>query len=120
MPRLDERIAGLPYRHGWYLANISNKNPLEFNAISHIDLKTGKRTVRTFDPGDAADEPIFVPRSASAPEGDGHVIALVYRAETNTSELLILDAQDIAGEPAAVLKMPRRVPAGFHGNFVPA
>jgi hypothetical protein len=72
------------------------------------------------DPGDAAGEPIFVPRSASAPEGDGYIIALVYRAATNTSELLILYAQDIAGEPAAVLKLPRRVPAGLHGDFVAA
>jgi carotenoid cleavage dioxygenase len=119
MPRFDERLAGLPYRNGWYLANIGSKN-LGFNAIAHIDLKTGKRAQRVLDPGDAADEPIFVPRSASAPEGDGYVIALVYRAATNTSELLILNAQDIAGEPATVLKLPRRVPAGFHGNFVPA
>ena len=63
---------------------------------------------------------VFVPRSASAPEGDGYIIALVYCAATNTSELLILNAQDIAGEPAAVLKMPRCVPAGTHGSFVPA
>jgi carotenoid cleavage dioxygenase len=120
MPRFDERLAGLPYRHGWYLANIGNKNPLVFNAIAYIDLKTGRRVQRALDPGDAADEPIFVPRSASAPEGDGYVITLVYRAVTNTSELLILHAQDIAGEPAAVVKVPRRVPGGFHGNFVPA
>jgi carotenoid cleavage dioxygenase-like enzyme len=64
--------------------------------------------------GDAADEPVFVPRSASAPEGDGCIIALVFRAATNTSELLILNTHEIAGEPAAVLKLPRRVPAGFH------
>ena len=118
MPRFDERLAGLPYRHGWYMANIGSKNPLVHNAIAHIDLKTGKRAERMLDPGDAAGEPVFVPRSASAPEGDGYIIALVYRAATNTSELLILNAQDIAGEPAAVLKLPRRVPAGFHGNFV--
>jgi carotenoid cleavage dioxygenase-like enzyme len=65
-------------------------------------------------------EPVFVPRSASAPEGDGYVISLVHRAATNTGELLILDAQDIAGVPATVLKLPGRVPAGFHGNFVAA
>jgi hypothetical protein len=47
-------------------------------------------------------------------------IALVYRAATNASELLILHAQDIAGEPATILKLPRRVPAGFHGSFVAA
>lgn len=119
MPRFDDRLAGRPYRHGWYLASVSSGNPLCFNAIAHIDLKTGKRTVRTLDPGDSADEPVFVPRCATAPEGDGYVISLAYRAATNTSELLILNAQDIAGEPAAVLKLPRRVPAGFHGSFVP-
>jgi carotenoid cleavage dioxygenase len=120
MPRFDERHAGLPYRHGWYLANADNNNPLVFNAIVHIDLKTGQRDQRVLDAGDAADEPVFVPRSAAAPEGDGYVVVLIYRAVSNTSELLILNAQDIAGEPAAVLKLPRRVPAGFHGNFVGA
>jgi carotenoid cleavage dioxygenase-like enzyme len=120
MPRFDERLAGVPYRYGWYLANTSNKNSLEFNAIAHIDLLTGKRSERVLDLGDAANEPVFVPRSATAPEGDGYIISLVHRAASGTGELLILNAQDIAGEPAAVLKVPRRVPAGFHGNFVPA
>ena len=119
MPRIDDRRAGLPYRHGWYWANLGAKDAMR-NAIAHIDVKTGKRAMRLFDPADGPGEPVFVPRSASAPEGDGYVIALVYRAASNTSELLILNAQDIGGEPAAVLKIPRRVPAGFHGNFVPA
>ena len=76
--------------------------------------------MRTLDPWDAAGEPVFVPRSAAAPEGDGYIISVVYRAATNTSELLILNAQDIAGEPAAVLKVPRGVPLGTHGSFVAA
>jgi carotenoid cleavage dioxygenase-like enzyme len=120
MPRLDDRFAGLPYRHGWYLANIDSKYPLMHDAIAHIDLATGKRTVRMLEAGDAASEPVFVPRRPEAPEGDGYIIVLVYRAASDTSELLILNAQDIAGEPAAVLKLPRRVPGGTHGNFVPA
>jgi carotenoid cleavage dioxygenase-like enzyme len=117
LPRYDERFAGLPYRHGWYIANISG-DPLSHNAIAHIDLKTGKRIERILDRGDVVGEPLFVPRAASAPEGDGYIIVLVYRAATNTSELLILNAQDIAGEPVTVLKLPRHVPGGFHGNFV--
>jgi carotenoid cleavage dioxygenase-like enzyme len=120
MPRFDERFAGLPYRHGWYMANIDCKYPLVHDAIAHIDLKTGRRAVRTLAPWDAAGEPVFVPRSASAPEGDGYIISVVYRAATNSSELLILNAQDIAGEPAAVLKVLRRVPLGTHGSFVAA
>lgn len=100
------------------MTNVGSYNPLVHNAIAHIDLKTGKRIERVLDVGDAAGEPVFVPRSESAVEGDGYVLTLVYRAAANTSELLILNAQDIAGEPATVLKLPRRVPAGFHGNFV--
>jgi carotenoid cleavage dioxygenase len=119
-PRFDERRAGLPYRHGWFAANIGSKNPLVFNAVAHIDLKTGKRAERALNPGDSVGEPIFVPRSASAEEGDGYILALVHRAASDHSELLILNAQDIAGEPQAVVKLPRRVPAGFHGNWVPA
>src|SRR5262245_53014824 len=74
--------------------------------------------VRMLDPWDAAGEPAFVPRAADAPEGDGYIISVVYRAATNSSELLILNAQDIAGEPAAALKVPRRVPlAGISHGF---
>ena len=121
MPRVDERFAGLPYRHGWYMANIEQPAPDgSHDAIAHIDLKTGQRAVRMLDPRDAAGEPVFVPRSASAPEGDGYIISLVYRAATNTGELLILNAQDIAGEPAAVLKVPRRVPACTTATLLPA
>ncbi len=119
MPRFDERFAGLPYRHGWYIANIGCKHPLMHNAIAHIDLKCGRRTVRTLVPWDAAGKPVFVPRSPDAPQGNGYIISVVYRAATNSSELLILNAQEIAGEPAAVLKVPRRVPPGTHGTFVP-
>jgi carotenoid cleavage dioxygenase len=120
MPRMDERFAGLPYRHGWYMANIGSTDPQLHNAIVHLDFKTGRRAERVLGPGDAAGEPVFVSRSASAPEGDGYIVALVYRAAIDASELLILHAQDVGGEPAAVLKIPRPVPAGFHGNFVPS
>ena len=111
---------GLPYRHGWYAANVGNKNPLVFNSVAHLDLKTGKRVVRSFAPGDSVGEPIFVPRARDAEEGDGYVLALVHGGASNTSALMILHAQDIASEPAAVLELPRRVPAGFHGNWVAA
>ena len=35
-----------------------------------------------------------------------------------TTELVILDAADFEGEPQARVKIPHRVPPGFHGNWV--
>ena len=88
-----------------------------FDSIAHVDLKTGKRTTYSFAAGDAPGEPVFVPRSAEAPEGDGWVIATVYRAAENRSDLVIFDAQALAAGPIAIAKVPRRVPFGFHGNW---
>ena len=53
-----------------------------------------------------------------ADEDDGWVMSYVYQPERDKSEVLILNGQDIAGEPAAVIELPVRVPAGFHGNWV--
>jgi carotenoid cleavage dioxygenase len=117
-PRIDERFAGLPYRHYWQAANVDLRETLLFDSLAHMDLQTKRETVRTFSGSDSVGEPIFVPRSAEAPEGDGWILALVHRAAQMRSDLLILNAQDIAGEPVAVLELPCRVPAGFHGSWV--
>jgi len=116
-PRFDERRAGLPYRHGWFAASASGSTGLKFDSIAHIDHQTGQKAIHTFGNGDAPGEPIFIPRSADAPEGDGWLIALVYRALEDRSDFVVLDALDIAKGPIAVAKLPRRVPFGFHGNW---
>ena len=41
----------------------------------------------------------------------------VYDRATDRSELAILDAQTL--QDVASIKLPHRVPAGFHGNWVP-
>ncbi|HZL00030.1 MAG TPA: carotenoid oxygenase family protein [Caulobacteraceae bacterium] len=116
-PRFDERRAGLAYRHGWFAGSSQRPGDFRFNAIAHIDLVTGKRTAHELASSDAAGEPVFVPRSADAPEGDGWVIAVVYRGNEDRSDFLVFDAQDIPGGPLAAARIPRRVPFGFHGSW---
>jgi carotenoid cleavage dioxygenase len=36
---------------------------------------------------------------------------------TEQSELVILDARDVEGDPVARVKMAARVPIGFHANW---
>jgi len=91
-----------------------------FDSIAHVDLKTGKRTTYRFAAGDAPGEPVFAPRSADAPEGDGWVIAVVYRGGEDRSDLAVFDAGAIEKGPIGVAKLPRRIPFGFHGNWRPA
>ncbi|HWO68938.1 MAG TPA: carotenoid oxygenase family protein, partial [Umezawaea sp.] len=57
------------------------------------------------------------PRDASAGEDDGVLMGFVYDRHTDRSELAIVDAQSL--QDVASIKLPHRVPAGFHGNWVP-
>jgi len=119
-PRFDERKAGEAYRHGFYAADPTNSRSVKLNAIAHIDLQTGRRQVYALTGGDMTSEPVFTPRSDTAAEGDGWLTAVVWRAAENRSDLLVFEAQDVAKGPIATAKLPRRVPFGFHGNWVSA
>jgi len=116
-PRLDERRAGLSYRHGYFAADTKDTGKVIFNAVAHIDFATGKRAIHLLPDGDVPGEPIFVPKSEAAGEGEGWLIALIYRGAEDRSDFVVYDAGDVAKGPIGTARLPRRVPFGFHGNW---
>jgi carotenoid cleavage dioxygenase-like enzyme len=116
-PRFDERFAGLPYRHGWFAAKSRGARDIRFDAIAHIDHSSGRRSIYAFPAGDSPGEPVFVPRRPDADEGDGWLVAVVYRAGEDRSDFAVFEALDVAKGPIALAKLPGRVPFGFHGNW---
>lgn len=117
-PRVDPRRETLKHRHAWYGVDRLSANTTGLDTLAHLDLATGRRQLYELHDGDLTSEPVFAPRSPDAAEGDGWVTAVVWRAAENRSDLLVFEAQDIAKGPIAVAEMPRRVPFGFHGNWV--
>lgn len=111
-PRFDERFNGYAYRH-LYMAGFGSSKEV-FDRIVHYDLKQGKQTVHGFGK-DVPTEPVFVPRSSE--EGDGYLLVVVYRTDEDRSDVVILDAQHVDAEPLATIKIPHRIPFGFHGCF---
>src|SRR3989441_3913069 len=122
-PRVDERRLGRKHRYGYMAAlgpdALDGGMPV-FTALRKYDLVGGGIEERQLGAGTGASEPLFVPRAANADEDDGYVVTLVYDQARNASEFLILAASDIAGDPVARVRLPNRVPYGFHGNWVPA
>jgi len=116
-PRLDERRTGLSYRHGYFAANSLDDGRVMFDAIAHFDHATGKRKTWRFTKGEVPGEPVFIPRNESAPEGDGWLVATLYKPGSDTSDFVVFDATDIAKGPVGAAHLPRRVPFGFHGNW---
>jgi carotenoid cleavage dioxygenase-like enzyme len=117
-PRFDERRAGLSYRHGWFAASARSQSEMMFDSLAHIDFARGVRQVYTFPHGDVPGEPVFVPRGPN--EADGWILSVVYRSAENRSDVALFEALDISRGPIGLVKLPRRVPFGFHGNWVPS
>ncbi|KAF9909668.1 hypothetical protein BX616_011099 [Lobosporangium transversale] len=101
--------------------------------LKRIEEQTGQ--IHIFGPHIYAGEALFVPNSPredgkELEEDDGHLLVYVYderqmenglaKANKQVTELWIFDAKNIGQdiEPVAKVRIPRRVPYGFHGLHV--
>ena len=59
-----------------------------------------------------AQEPIFCPRPGAKEEDEGWILTMVYDCKTDSSQLVILDAQNLKAGPVARIKLQHRIPYG--------
>lgn len=81
------------------------------------DLVEGGREVHDFGADRHPGEFVFVPAHGDAGD-DGWLIGFVIDERTDTTELVILNAARFEGAPVATVRLPHRVPPGFHGNWI--
>lgn len=121
-PRVDERVIGLKHRYGWAVGSRPDGSEREgmdaASVVMRYDMQTGGSTYHDFGPTAQAGEFVFVPRSDAAAEDDGYAMGYVYEQSTDSSTLVILDGANPSDTPVATVKMPRRVPHGFHGSWI--
>ena len=115
-PRVCDTVVGLKNRYG-YAAAFAGNQPYGAGIMKY-DLENGTSAYHDLQGGQGS-EPVFVKNPDGASEDDGWVMAYVYQPEIDRSEVVILDAQAMDQEPVARIHLPTRVPAGFHGNWVP-
>ena len=58
------------------------------------------------------------PENPEAEEDDGYMVTYVHDEIKDVSKFLVMDAKSPELEVLAAVKLPRRVPCGFHGMFV--
>ncbi len=86
-------------------------------AILKLDLHIQERQIHSFAPSGYVSEPIFVPNPNSENEDAGWVLTLVYDGSKHRSTLAILDGENLAKEPVALLHLKHHVPYGLHGSW---
>jgi carotenoid cleavage oxygenase len=120
-PRADERLATRKHRFGYSAAVTIEAmgRPDDGSTLLKYDMERGTVEEHRFAPGSVPSEFVFVPAHDGAGEDEGWLLGYVYDGATGTSALEVLDAHDVAAAPVARVKLPVRVPAGFHGNWIP-
>jgi carotenoid cleavage dioxygenase len=117
-PRVDPRREGLPHRFG-YAVQFDDLLGYASPGLVQYDLARGTTKLHAFGAGRVPGEGVFVPASPRAGEDEGWVISYVYDPARDASELVILDASSFDKPPVASVRLPARVPFGFHGNWIP-
>ena len=99
-----------------------------FDAVQRLDVSNprGPHHARLMPPGVFPSEVAFVPKrrkdeeKAEKREEEGYLVYLEYDASRHASDVVVLDAGDVAGAEIARVALPFHVPHTFHGEFEPS
>lgn len=117
-PRIADDRVGLENRFS-YTASFHYEAEPHHTELYKYDSTTGNRGTFRLPEGSTCGEPVFVRRGADG-EDDGFLMTFVHDRTRGASSLMILDARDVPGGAIAEVRLPVRVPGGFHGSWIAA
>ncbi len=112
-PRCHPDLESKAYRYGYSVLVEGHGFP----AILKHDVETGTAIAHELGGGRSTGEAVFAPRAGATAEDDGYLMSWVYDPVSAASEFLVLDARDMTER--ARVRLPVRVPYGFHGSWIP-
>jgi carotenoid cleavage dioxygenase-like enzyme len=120
-PKIADARVGLEHRYGFTLSfEIDANGTPSQSGLTKLDIRRGTSEVHEFPPGLVAGEPTYVPAVGSDPAGDeGWLMFYLHDENAGETEFVILDANNFGADPVARVKLPQRVPYGFHGSWMP-
>ncbi|TDD80176.1 dioxygenase [Actinomadura rubrisoli] len=105
-PTHDDARTGHEHRYLYTVAS---------DAIVKYDLNTGSSSAYDLGKDTEAGEAVFVSAEGARAEDEGWLLSIV--SSDSGSDLRVLDAADLS--LTATVHLPRRVPSGFHGSWIP-
>ncbi len=116
-PRMDNRRLGVKTRFSYH-QRVPSGATLQFDGVIKYDTDRGTSEAHSYPAGWYGGENCFCPRDGGEGEDDGYLCTFVQQEGTGASELYVLDAKNVAAKPLARVKVPQRVPTGYHTWWV--
>ena len=114
-PRIDDRRAGLT--NSTWLVRLRQSTICRCSARSPASSMSTARDQSSANicclPATPSPRPVFVERGKDAAEGDGWLLAAVWRARENRSDLAVFNATDVEAGPVALVQLAIACPTGF-------
>ena len=111
----NHRYAGRDYQYSYSPTN--KPNWWLFDGLAKHNMKTGVSEHFKFDEGVFGSEPAFAPRIGATSEDDGYLLSFTSDVNNDSSECVILDAQNIKDGPVARIILPHRICSGTHATW---
>ncbi len=117
-PRVADAVAGLDHRYGYTSRSRRwDADTASFDGVLKYDLVAG--TVAEHGYGNAVSGEVVPVADPDDPAEDaGWLLTYAHDLDADESSVVVLDAATL--EETARVHLPRRVPFGFHGSFLPA
>ena len=116
-PRIHPELVGQFNRYGYCLGVGAELKP-DFGRIIKYDLVNQRSDIAELGAEKMAGEPVFIPAASQQSEDEGYLMTYLYDRSLDKSDLVIYNAQELRSGPIAEIKLPQRVPFGFHGSWV--
>jgi carotenoid cleavage dioxygenase len=114
----DTDLYGVKTRYSYHQYLPPDMHTVEFRALVKYDHQDGSSRRYDYPDGWYPSEAPFARRAGGAAEDDGFVITIATSAESHRSECWVFSARDVERGPIARVKLPARVPSGFHAKWV--
>ncbi len=117
-PSYNSALTGSYTKWGYFV----DHHPEDFRwvGVRKMNLDTGESVGDWSDDAEHClySEPWFAPADNPTAEDHGYLVVFCWNEKTEVQELQVFDAQKIGDGPVARVKLPHRVPLGFHACWM--
>jgi carotenoid cleavage dioxygenase len=119
-PLINTALMGRKTRYSWNVLMARQHRPEDprFCGIVRYDLEQDRCTTYHEGMHRWFSEAPFAPRDVCEREDDGYLVGFVWDDRRQASFVHVFDAADVAQGPVARIRLPQRVPHGFHATWV--
>lgn len=121
LPRQDDRYNTVPYRYGFATCPDPDAPAGQAPGACYVRMDVATRKLTKWNAGTriSLGEPVFAPKSVTAPEGSGYLLGVAYNLdEGNRSDLLVFHAEHLDEGPVCKVKLPVQASPQVHGWWV--